>query len=266
MAMRYNKLRYLLDNDLPTVSTRLWSPWAFFMEVIGSTGNFDYTEFVAEYAPFDQRDLEDMAMAAELHEMGSMIKVDFFNRGYIAQKAIAAGFQAILFADHRTPEQVEESVKMVKPETPEDGGMFGFPNRRFIGTQSHIPQMDHAKRLREVLLCFMVEKECAVDRIDEICSVPGVDMIQFGPSDYCMSRGWNRNEHIEDLRAAERRCIESALKHGVRPRCEIQSIDDAQYYIDLKVKHFSLSDQLAWLKKLWIDEGGKMRNIADELK
>lgn len=90
--------------------------------------------------------------------MGTMIKVDYLNRGYIAQKAVAAGFQAVLFTDHRNAEQVAESVKMLKPETPEWGGMFGFPNRRFIGTQSHMPQMDHARRLEQVVLCFMIEK------------------------------------------------------------------------------------------------------------
>ena len=264
--MKENKLRYILSNNLPSTSTRLWSAWPFFTEVVGSTGNFDYVEFMAEYSPFTMYDLENLARAAELHNMGSMIKVDFFNRGYVAQKAIAAGFQAILFSDHRTAEQVRESVKMVKPDTPEDGGLYGYPSRRYIGTQSHMPQMDHAKRIRDVVLCFMIEKGTAVEQIEEICSVPGVDMIQFGPSDYSMSMGWNKSEHAEEAKAAERKCIEIALKHGVQPRCEIQSVEAAQYYIDLGVKHFSLGDQLAKLKTLWIDDGKRMRDLADTLK
>ena len=264
--MNYNKLRYLLDNNLPSNSTRLWSAWPFYTEVVGSTHNFDYIEYLAEYSPMEQPDLENIARAAELHEMGTMIKVDFFNRGYVAQKAIASGFQSIMFTDCRSAEQVRETVQMVKPETPEYGGFFGYPNRRFIGTQPHIPQMDHAKRLSEIVLCFMIEKTAAVDNIEAICSVPGVDMIQFGPSDYSMSRGWNRNDHIEDCKAAERHCIEVALAHGVQPRCEIRSLDAAQYYIDLGVKHFSLGDQLAILNNFWTIDGAKMRKITDGLK
>jgi len=264
--MKENKLRRLLSQNLPSTATRLWSTWPFYMEALGATGHFDYAEFVAEYAPFTQGDLENLARAAELHDMGTMIKVDFYNRGYVAQKAVAAGFQAVLFTDCRNAEQVAESVKMLKPETPEFGGMYGFPNRRFIGTQSHMPQMDHAKRLNEVVVCFMIEKAEAMENIEEICAVPGVDMVQFGPSDYSMSAGWNRAEHMEACRAAERRVIEVALGHGVQPRCEIGSAAEAGYYIDLGVRHFCLGDQTQVLNGFWKGEGGRMRAAADALK
>ena len=264
--MKENKLRFMLQNNIPTCSTRLWSTWPFYTEAVGATGNFNYIEYAAEYSPFSQYDLENIVRAAEIHDMSSMLKLDFFNRGYVAQKAIASGFQAILFADHHTPDQVRESIQMVKPETPDDGGLFGFSNRRFIGTQFNIPQMDHARRLREVVLCFMIEKQSAVDNIEEICSIPGVDIIQFGPSDYCMSRGWNRSDHTNEFKAAERHCIEVALKHGVAPRCEIQKPEEAKYYIDLGVRHFSLGDEFAKLMAFWSDEGKKMRAIADSLK
>lgn len=263
--MKENKLRQLIEEGRPTCSTRLWSTWPFYTEAVGYTGNFDYIEYVAEYSPFSQLDLENIARAAEIHNMATMIKVDFFNRGYVAQKAIAAGFQAIMFTDHRNADQVRESLHMIAPETAEEKGMFGFPNRRFIGTQSHMAQMDHAKRVRDIVKCFMIEKECAVENIEEICSVPGVDMIQFGPSDYCMSRSWNRSEHVAEFKAAEKHCIEVALAHGVRPRCEIQTPEDAQYYIDLGVRDFSLGDEFARLRMFWNNDGKKMREIADSL-
>lgn len=263
--MKENKLRYLLNNNLPSTSTRLWSTWPFYTELVGATGNFDYIEFVGEYAPFTQYDLENIARAAEIHDMGSMMKVDFQNRGYVAQKAVASGFQSILFTDHRTPEQVEETIKMMKSETPESGGTFGFPNRRFIATQSHMPQLSHAKRVDEIVLCFMIEKFCAVEAVDEICSIPGVDMVQFGPSDYCMSLGWNRSDHVDEFKAAERKMIRAALDHGVQPRCEIPTVDAARYYIDLGVKHFCLGDQVAKLRDFWMEEGEKIRAIANGL-
>ncbi len=112
----------------------------------------------------------------------------------------------------------------------------------------------------------MIEKEEAVANIEEICSIPGVDMIQFGPNDYCMSRGWNRADHVAEFKEAERKCIETALAHGVRPRCEIVSPADAEYYIKLGVKDFSLGDQLAKMKAFWNGEGKEMRDLVDNLK
>ena len=265
MSMKYNKLRKILNEHGTSVATRMWSTNPFFTELLGQNGNFDYMEFVAEYSPFSQQDLQNICRAAELNEMGTMIKVDFQNRGYVAQKAAASGFQAIMFADHRTPEEVRETVRMMKSETPASGGLFGFPNNRFIGGQSHMPQMDHAKRVDKVILCFMIEKQEAMDHIEEICSIPGVDMVQFGPSDYCMSRGVNRDQAAEEAKAAERKMIEVALKHGVQPRCEIPNAEAAQYYIDLGVRHFCVGDQVNALKGFWNTQGPKMKEIASRL-
>lgn len=260
--MKTNKLRELFQKNLPTVSTRLWSTDPFFYEAAGQTGYFDYVEFVAENAPFDMKDLPNLARACELNDMGSMIKVDFENRGYVAQKAVQAGFHSILFVDHLNAEQVRESVDMVRPKFPGETGLFGYPNARYIGGQSHIPGLQHVDRLRDIVIAVMIEKAEAVENIEEICSVPGVDMIQFGPNDYCLSRGWNRKDHMEEAKAAERLCIECALRHGIRPRCEIGSPEEAEYYISLGVRDFSLSDQMNILKNFWNTQGKKMREIA----
>ncbi|SBW08500.1 2,4-dihydroxyhept-2-ene-1,7-dioic acid aldolase [uncultured delta proteobacterium] len=264
--MKDNKLRRLLNEKHPSVATRIWTTQPFFTECLGASGNFDYMEFVAEYTPFDQRDLETLAMAAELHNMGSMIKIDFQNRGYVAQKAVAAGFQAVLFTDCRNADEVRESITMVKPETAQDGGSFGYPIRRFIGYQPRIPQLDHAARLRDVVIAFMVEKHMAMENIEAICAVPGVDMLQFGGSDYSLSRGWNAKDHPDEVKEAQKKMIEVALKHGVQPRCEIQSVNDAQYYIGLGVRHFCLGDQFVQMQTFWSQEGGAMRKVADSLK
>ena len=109
---------------------------------------------------------------------------------------------------------------------------------------------------------FMIEKQEAVDNIEEICSVPGVDMVQFGPSDYCMSRGWNVCDHREEVAAAERHCIQVALAHGVQPRVEIYNVEDAKKYQEMGVRHFCIGDEFDILKDYWVNVGGAMRKSA----
>ena len=166
--MRENKLRRILREGKTSVATRLWSTWPLYTESLGATGNFDYMEFVAEYAPFTQADLENMARAAELYEMGSMIKVDFQNRFYVAQKAVASGFQAVNFADHRTPQEVRDSINSIRPLVEGTDGWYGCPNRRFISSPNGVTQKEHIARLNDIVLCFMIEKKEAVDHIEEI--------------------------------------------------------------------------------------------------
>ena len=69
-------------------------------------------------------------------------------------------------------------------------------------------QKEHIARLNDIVLCFMIEKKEAVDHIEEICSIPGVDMVQFGPADYSMSLGWNRAEHEADIELYRAACAD----------------------------------------------------------
>ena len=263
--MKTNHLRKLLAANQPSVSTRVENRWPIMEELIGSLGCFDYVEFVAEYAPCTQEDMENMVRAAELNNMSMMIKLDFQNRAYMAQKAMAAGFQSVMFTDHKTAQEVEESLHAVRPDTPFDKGRFGYPNRRWVGYQPNGPQMTYAQMVRDTVMVFMIEKAEAMDNIEAICSVPGVDMVQFGPSDYAMSRGWNTAEHLAECKAAEREMIRVALAHGVHPRCEINSPESAKYYYDLGVRHFSIGDELRNARDHWQAQGTGLRKALDEL-
>lgn len=262
--MKKNRLRKLLDEGKPSMSTRLESTWGLVTEAVGFTGHFDYVEFAAEYSPYNQGDLENICRAAELSDMGSMMKVDFQNRAYVAQKALASGFQAILFTDHKTADEVKETMHVIRPDTPEDGGRFGRPNRRFSGFSWNMPQMDYAKMVRETVVAIMIEKKETLNNLAEICDVPGVDMVQFGPSDYSMSNGWNAMEHVNEYKEAERRMIKVALEHGVQPRCEVNTPDQAKYYLDLGVRHFCLGDELRTNINYWTKAGGELKKLLSE--
>lgn len=259
-----NRIYEAIKSGKNTVSTRIISTKPYIMEIIGGTGHYDYAEFLAEYSTFSQEDLENMVRAAELYRMGTMIKIDYQNRLYVAQKAVASGFQAVLFTDHRSAAQVRESIAALRPDTPSDNGSYGFSTRRFIKSPKMITAMGHAERIRHVVCCFMIEKKEAVDNLEEICAVPGVDMVQFGGYDYCMSQNWEVEEHKEDIRQAECRMIETALRCGVRPRCEIYKPEDARYYASLGVKDFSLNIDNFILQDYWEEEGESLHRILME--
>lgn len=264
MSFPENHIRSLLSAGKPTVATRIWSTWPTTVEAMAVTGNFDYFEFVAEYAPFTQQDLENLVRAAELHGIGSMIKVDLQNKNYVAQRAAAMGFEAILFADHKTAEEVRESIWALSPDCMKEG-RFGYPNARWIRYTPHIAQLEYAQLVRSIVKAFMVEKEETVKNFEEICAVPGVDMVQFGPSDYSMSMGWNAAEHQAELREIEEYVVRIALEHGIAPRCECDTMEKAAYYEGLGVRHFCIGDEFRILNAYWKGTCGDVRKLANTL-
>ena len=266
MASNTNKLREILNSGKITLATRVFSTWPIMVETVGATGLYDYFEFSAEYAPFDQYDLENLCIAAELHGLGSIIKTDYANRAYVAQKAICSGFQGILWTDHKTAKDVEETIATIMSDSFQDKGQFGIPTRRLVGNIQGMSQMDFVERCRDTVKLFMIEKKDAADNIEDICSVDGVDMIQFGPSDFSMSSGFNFRDHMSEVREVEAKCIKAAIKHGVRPRAELMACDTdtVKKYLDFGVKDFCIGGELWNSAQIWSANGKVSREIIEE--
>ena len=263
--MKKNKLREKLKEGKPTLGTRLLSVWPGMVEIVGHTGIFDYVEFLGEYSPWDLHDLENFGRAVELFDMSSMIKVDQNNRAFIAQRALGSGIQNILFTDIRTVEDARECVRIVRAETPSTKGINGAANRRNVGYYLEAGSPEYVKAMDEAIVALMIEKKEAVDNLEEILSVEGIDMVQFGPGDYSLSLGYPGKRNHPKVKEAELKTIETAIKKGIRPRVEIGSIDykieDLQKYIELGVKDFSLPSEgkivYEWLKK----HGGNIKRL-----
>ena len=260
--MRPNKLRALLNADQPSLGTRVHNTWPSIVEAVGHTGAFDYVEFLAEYAPFDLYALDNFCRAVELFDMSAMIKIDEVPRRFLAQRAIGAGIQNVLFADCRTVEDARDCVRAVRPDTPEDGGFYGAAVRRFA-YMGYGGGPEYVQALRDVVVVLMIEKKDAVDRLEEILSVEGIDMVQWGPSDYSMSIGRPGARNEPEVKAVERRVFETALRMGVPPRAEVASVDQAKYYLDLGVRHFSLGTDLSILYG-WLKQNGEgLRKVLE---
>lgn len=259
--MRANKFRELLKAGKPTIGTHIHTTWPSIVEAIGHTGTYDYVEFVAEYGPFDLYAFDDMCRAAELYDLSMMVKVDQEPRGFIAQRAIGSGFQSVLFSDCRSADEVRECVRIARPETPADGGTYGVATRRFT-YMGYGGSMEYVRALRDVVVVIMIEKDGAVQNLEEVLSVPGVDMIQWGGSDYSMSVGRAGERGSPEIKAVERNVIETALRMGVPPRAEINTADQAKYYLDMGVRHFCIGTDVNILYNWWKEHGDSVRKAV----
>jgi len=263
--VRKNRLRELLDSDSPSLGTHLLSTWPTITELVGQTRQWDYVEFVAEYAPWTMHDLDNLGRAIELFgDFTGMIKVEQHMRGHLAMRAIGSGIQNILFADIRTPADALECVRAVRPEHPDHRGLHGAGMRRDARTVMHVGSPEWTRALHECVVVLMIEKREAIENLDTILSVEGVDMVQFGPADYALSMGWSRPNAADAIRETERMVIEKALSRGIQPRAEIADAREAGWYLDLGVRHFCIGHDVGILYNWWADQGRLMRSTLTE--
>ena len=259
--MRPNHLRELLKAGKPTLGTRLHNTWPALVEVVGHTGLFDYVELLAEYAPYDAYALENFCRAADLHGMSGMVKLDYEARPQIVQ-AVASGFHSVLFANVRSAADVQACVRLLRPETPEDGGNFGVVGGRFT-YMDYGGGPDYIQALRDLVVGVMVEKRQVVENLEAILALPGVDLVQWGPADFAMSAGLYADRRGPAVKTVERQVVAACLQAGIPPRVEIRTPDQAKEYLDLGVRHFSLGVDLT-IYYTWLRQNGEQLRKALE--
>ena len=125
--------------------------------------------------------------------------------------------------------------------------------RRNAGYVSYAGSELWVKAMNEVVIAVMIEKKGAIENLEEILSVEGVDMVQFGPADYSISIGKPGQGGSDEVRKVHRDMIEMALKKGVAPRVEIGSFQQAKPFAEMGVRHFCIGWDLgtifAWCHK-----------------
>lgn len=149
------------------------------------------------------------------------------------RELLRSGFHSILFADIRTADDARAAVRCVRPETPADGGQLGSKAGRAFAFGA-CDFDDYVQALRDVVIAV----------IDD-----GV-------------RVWEADAAVMN---AERRIIKAALDAGVQPRAEIKKPAQAQFYLDLGVRHFSLGTDVGILANWLRTEGGALRAELDRL-
>jgi 2-keto-3-deoxy-L-rhamnonate aldolase RhmA len=267
--MRRNLLRERLNANQPTVGTHILSCWPTLVELIGHSKQYDYVEFTAEYAPFDMHDLDNLGRAFELSGLGGMIKIEQTQYTHQAMRAIGSGFQSVLFADIRNVEDAKAAVDAVRAETTmaagaRGRGRLGVGMRRDVGIVREGGQPVYVDALNDIVIAIMVEKKSCVDDLENVLSVPGIDMVQFGGSDFSMSIGKPAQHSDPEVVAAEKKTIELALKKGLHPRVELRDPSQAKKYLEMGVKHFCIGWDVRILADWWDTKGAEMRGMLGD--
>ena len=262
--MKDNKLRKLINENRPTIAIRLLSFWPGIAEIIGHTGVADYIELEGEYTPWDLHDFENFCRATDIFNLSAMLKVDQNCREFITQRSIGSGMQALLFADVRNAKDAENCIKYVKAETPQYNGLNGCHMRRNVGYVVDVANEAYCKAMDDIVIAVMIEKKEALNNLEEILSVKGIDMVQFGPGDYSMSIGLEGHSNHLDVKKARIKVMKTAIKMGIRPRHEIDDIhdtfEDIREFLDIGVKDFSLPTDADLLFQWMKENGEKLRD------
>ena len=113
----------------------------------------------------------------------------------------------------------------------------------------------------EVITMAMIETRKALDNLDEILSVPGLDALYIGPADLGLSLGSTPSAIPTDqvVLDAIKTILAAAKRHGIRPGIHTGSTDMAKQMISLGFQFVTLQADNAFLANAAKAAVGAMR-------
>jgi len=221
--MRRNRLKAKIEAGTLAVGLVHFSGISSTIDVMGAAG-LDFVTIDTEHACNDVGNLQDLIRSADAAGITPIIRLTEVNRTLI-QQVLDAGAGGVMISRISSPAQAVAAVQAAK--YPPLGMRGSCPTVRAadFGPEVNSKYYENWSAYqetanREVLLSLLVEEKAGHEQIDQILSVPGVDIVSLGLLDTSISLGlpkdarWARWDHPV-LSAALDRVIASAKEHNV---------------------------------------------------
>lgn len=213
------------------------------IEILGTTG-INCIVIDAEHAPFSANQLDVCLLAAKAAYLPVLVRIPD-NRSSTILSVLDLGATGILAPHITTPEQAEHLVAAAKYQ----GGHRGCSNSPRAGSYGEFSLTELVQTSdKNVAVLGQIEDRQAVDAIEEIASVSGLDCLFIGPADLAISYGhWNTRhpevlhtiEHIADVSFQQQKSVGIFLPNLIH----------VPQYRDMGIQFFIIGSDQSLLKR-----------------
>ncbi|MBW2308556.1 MAG: siderophore biosynthesis protein SbnG [Deltaproteobacteria bacterium] len=199
--MKTNRVKKLLNSGRLAVGQWVGLCDPAVVEIMALAG-YDFVAIDLEHTMFDLQTVENMVRAAEATEITSLVRVSSLDPKMIL-RIMECGAQGVFLPHVRTADEVKLAVDAAKYWPEGDRGISGVTRAaRYLAPDF----MAHTRvSNEETMIIAMIEEAEAVERIDEILAVDGLDVAFIGPADLARSLGiLGRKNHPRMAEAVDR--------------------------------------------------------------
>jgi 2-keto-3-deoxy-L-rhamnonate aldolase RhmA len=171
---------------------------------------FDFLWIEMEHSPITLESLREIVLATGGTSCMPITRIPV-NELWTAKRAMDAGSMGVIFPFTSSPELARQAVAACRyPPLGARGSGPGLASLRWPAPGGYHDFADE-----NVLVIAIIEQTGAVDRIEEIAAVPGLDVLFVGPSDLSFSMGLRGRQDDSRLRDAIAKVLAAGKRHGV---------------------------------------------------
>jgi 2-keto-3-deoxy-L-rhamnonate aldolase RhmA len=183
--MRENRVKAKLRQGKVAFGTYVGLADPALIEIIGLAG-FDAAFIDTEHSAFDHHLVAEMVRIADLIGITALVRVPE-NNPKVILRYLDMGAHGIQVPHVKDKEGAIAAVKAIRYAPLGERGVAGSTRATRYGA---IPLQEHIRTSNtEILLAVMIEDVEALDNIEAIAAVDGVDLLAIGPSDLSQSLG-----------------------------------------------------------------------------
>ncbi len=211
-----------------------------------ANSGFDFILIDAEHGPFSVETVADLSRAARLLDITPIVRIPDLTYAAIT-RPLDAGAQGIMAPRITSREQVEEIVRAMKyPPAGKRGSVMGRGHTNF-----HTGPIDTALQTlnEESVLIAQIETREAIDSIDSILGVHGVDIGLVGPTDLSVALGIPGRFDDPVLVGAIEKAIEACIRHSVVPAIHVNELERAAFWARKGMQMISISSEAGLMMK-----------------
>jgi 2-keto-3-deoxy-L-rhamnonate aldolase RhmA len=202
----------LQSGNTPLLGAAMYFYDPVFLEIVAQLG-FNVVWIEMEHAAITFAEATDLCRMAAGSGMLTMIRIPDTRRESVL-KAAECGPDIIDVPMANSPDQLRELVKYAKFAPEGSRGSFSVSRAVNYGIAESVSEAQQHLN-RDLCLMAQVETMEAVERIEELCAIPGVDIF-IGPADLAASLGVPGQTSHPKVMEAARHTIEVAKRHNRR--------------------------------------------------
>lgn len=213
------------------------------MQLLAIAG-FNFTIIDNEHGPFNIETIADLSRAGRAYGITPIVRVPELSYTYLAQ-SLDVGAQGIMLPRVYTIEQVKEAIQIVKyPPAGQRGNALNRGHTNFQGG----PVLDiMARANQENLTVIQIETKEALEQVDAIAAVPGVDVLFIGPNDLSISLGVAGPPTSPTMVAAIEKIVAACQRHGIYCAIQLADVNLARHWAANGIPMISYSAEASLL-------------------
>jgi 2-keto-3-deoxy-L-rhamnonate aldolase RhmA len=209
-----------------------------------ANARLDFVIIDNEHGAFNIETIADLSRAARQVGITPVVRVPEWSYAHITQP-LDSGAQAIMAPRITDPQQVREILQMMKyPPTGRRGSVVARGHTE-LKSGSIVDTMRDANE--ESMLVVQIETKQALEKIDEILAVTGVDVALVGPTDLSVSLGVPGKMTDPVLVSAIGSVLDACRRHNVYPAIHMNDLTLASHWASKGMRIVSFNSEVGML-------------------